>query len=146
MAVGSTLICYLSVLLIKFSRTRLNKKFKCCNFAGWELGISSEYFLVRRKFFPHSYRYHRLIYWNAQFKKKFDKNDVWWEVFLVNYITNNYQYVIPEGQKEANVLGVAGVPILYMNCFFFYSWSKRGFDLKKPKLIKKTTLASCKNC
>lgn len=34
------------------------------------------------------------------------------------YITNNYQYVIPEGQKEANVLGVAGVPILYMNFFF----------------------------
>lgn len=141
MAVGSTLICYLSVLLIKFSRTRLNKKFKCCNFAGWELGISSEYFLVRRKFFPHSYRYHRLIYWNAQFKKKIDKNDVWWEVFLVNYITNNYQYVIPEGQKEANVLGVAGVPILYMNYFFFLFLKQKRLWFEKPKLIKKKNIS-----
>lgn len=34
-----------------------------------------------------------------------------WRSFLC-YITNNY--VIPEGQKEANVLGVAGIPILYI--------------------------------
>lgn len=34
-----------------------------------------------------------------------------WRSFLC-YITNNY--VIPEGQKGANVLGVAGIPILYI--------------------------------
>lgn len=30
------------------------------------------------------------------------------------YITNNYVPVIPEGQREANVLGVAGIPVLYI--------------------------------
>lgn len=34
-----------------------------------------------------------------------------WRSFLC-YITNNY--VIPEAQKEANVLVVAGIPILYI--------------------------------
>lgn len=36
-----------------------------------------------------------------------------WRSFLC-YITNNYVPVIPEGQREANVLGVAGIPILYI--------------------------------
>lgn len=50
-----------------------------------------------------------------------------WRSFLC-YITNNY--VIPEGQKEANVLGVAARDSSSVY-YYFNSWSNRGFDLKK---------------
>lgn len=52
-----------------------------------------------------------------------------WRSFLC-YITNNY--VIPEGQKEANVLGVAGIPILYIIILILEAIDA----LIKKKLIK----------
>lgn len=56
-----------------------------------------------------------------------------WRSFLC-YITNNY--VIPEGQKEANVLGVAGIPILYIIILILEAIDA----LIKKKLIKSISL------
>lgn len=57
-----------------------------------------------------------------------------WRSFLC-YITNNY--VIPEGQKEANVLGVAGIPILYIIILILEAIEAL---IKKKNLIKSISL------